>query len=72
MPINLELLRSGQVQGRIEAKLELLNYDEAKPPTVKKPPPSLYDSLHASRPNEVGGAGHKLHSGEAGCGCTLS
>lgn len=72
MVINLELLRSGQVQGRIEAKLELLNYDEPKPVTVKKAPPSLYDSLQASRSNEVGGAGHKLHSGEAGCGCTLS
>jgi hypothetical protein len=72
MVINLDLLRSGQVQGRIEAKLELLHFDENKPVTVKKAHRSLYDSLQASRQNEVGGGGHKLHSGEAGCGCTLS
>lgn len=71
MPINLQLMRSGLVQGRIEAKLELLHYDENKPVSVKKPHRSLYDSLAARQTDLDSGGGHKLQGG-AGCGCIIS
>lgn len=72
MPINLELHRSGMIQGRIEATLELDHYDDPKPVSMKKAHRSLYDSLAVRRNNSDSGAGHKLLSGEAGCGCVLS
>jgi hypothetical protein len=72
MPINLPLYRSGMIQGRIEATLELVHYDDIKPVSVKKAHRSLYETLALRQQDLDSGGGHKLHSGEAGCGCVLS
>lgn len=74
MLINADLIRSGLYQGRIEAKLELIQPTEDKMPIFRKneTPISLYDDLGGHQSEMELGGGHKLQSGEAGCGCVIS